>query len=91
MQFVSLEEAKQASGLRLTFVANAPSPWGEAVKGMLKVKNIPLPQRSTILVIRPIKPWSSGRARTVRRPPCMKTKHRGPAGGNPAFARTPPA
>lgn len=41
MQFVSLEEAKQASGLRLTFVANAPSPWGEAVKGMLKVKNIP--------------------------------------------------
>ncbi len=41
MKFVSLEEAKQASGLRLTFVADAPSPWGEAVKGMLKVKNIP--------------------------------------------------
>ena len=41
MQFVSLEEAKQASGLRLTFVANAPSPWGEAVKGMLKTKDIP--------------------------------------------------
>lgn len=41
MQFVSTEEAKQASGLRLAFVANAPSPWGEAVKGMLKVKDIP--------------------------------------------------
>jgi len=41
MEFVTLEEAKQASGLRLTFVANAPSPSGEAVKGMLKVKNIP--------------------------------------------------
>ena len=41
MQFVSPEEAKQASGLRLTFVANAPSPWGEAVKGMLKTKDIP--------------------------------------------------
>ena len=41
MKYVSLEEAKSASGLRLSFVANAPSPWGEAVKGMLKVKNIP--------------------------------------------------
>lgn len=42
MQFVSCEEARQASGLRMAFVANAPSPWGEAAKGMLKVKDIPV-------------------------------------------------
>ena len=41
MKYVSVEEAKNASGLRLSFVADVPSSWGEAVKGMLKVKNIP--------------------------------------------------
>ena len=41
MKYVSPEEAKSASGLRLSFVADVSSPWGEAVKGMLNVKNIP--------------------------------------------------
>jgi len=41
MDYVSVEEAKNAAGLRATFVANAPSPWGEALKGMLKYKGIP--------------------------------------------------
>jgi glutathione S-transferase len=41
MQWVSLEEARDASGLRLVTVGGVPSPWGEAAKGVLHVKKIP--------------------------------------------------
>ena len=41
MEFVDLEEAKRRSGLRLVVVGGVPSPWGEAAKAILHVKEIP--------------------------------------------------
>lgn len=40
VKFVSLEDAKAASGLRMTTVSGVPSPWGEAAKGILHVKGL---------------------------------------------------
>lgn len=41
VEFVSVEEAKQRSGLRVVMVGMVPSPWGEAAKGILYHKKIP--------------------------------------------------
>jgi len=41
IEFVSVEEAKQRSGLRVVMVGMVPSPWGEAAKGILFHKKIP--------------------------------------------------
>ncbi|KPA20645.1 hypothetical protein shim_30980 [Shimia sp. SK013] len=38
--YVGTDEAKAASGLRVTIVRGTPSPWGEAVKGMLHIKGL---------------------------------------------------
>lgn len=38
--FVDLETAKAASGIRMIVVSGVPSPWGEAAKGILHVKSI---------------------------------------------------
>jgi glutathione S-transferase len=40
MKFVSLEEARAATGLKLVVAASLPSPWSEAAKGILHVKGI---------------------------------------------------
>ncbi len=40
-EFVSVEEAKQRSGLRVVMVGIVPSPWGEAAKGILYHKKVP--------------------------------------------------
>jgi len=40
MRFVSLEEARAASGPKLVVAASLPSPWSEAAKGILHVKGI---------------------------------------------------
>jgi len=39
--YVDLEAAKAARGMRLVTVANIPSPWSEAAKGIFHVKKIP--------------------------------------------------
>ena len=41
VEFVSVEDAKQGSGLRVVMVGMVPSPWGEAAKGILYHKKIP--------------------------------------------------
>lgn len=41
VEYVELEEAKQHEGLRLVVVSGVPSPWGEAAKGILHMKQIP--------------------------------------------------
>lgn len=41
VEFVDLEEARQRGGLRMVVVSGVPSPWGEAAKGILHVKQIP--------------------------------------------------
>jgi len=40
LKFVSVEEARAASGLRLVLAGNIPSPWSEAAKGCFDVKGI---------------------------------------------------
>ena len=40
-EYVSVEAARKASGLRVVMVGGVPSPWGEAAKGILHVKRIP--------------------------------------------------
>jgi glutathione S-transferase len=39
-KFVSVEEAIDSPGLRMVVVGGIPSPWGEAAKGILHVKNL---------------------------------------------------
>jgi glutathione S-transferase len=41
VQYVQLEEARASRGLRMVVVSGVPSPWGEAAKGILHVKQIP--------------------------------------------------
>lgn len=41
VRFIEFEEARAASGLRMVVVSGVPSPWGEAAKGILHVKQIP--------------------------------------------------
>lgn len=43
MPFVELEEARDASGLRLVVVAGVPSPWSQAARGILHIKGIDPP------------------------------------------------
>jgi glutathione S-transferase len=38
---IDIEHARRASGLRIVTLANVPSPWGEALKGILYVKQLP--------------------------------------------------
>jgi glutathione S-transferase len=40
-EFAELEEATKRDGLRMVVVPGIPSPWGEAVKGILHIKQLP--------------------------------------------------
>ena len=40
VEYVDLEEARNRDGLRMVVVPGVPSPWGEAAKGILRVKRI---------------------------------------------------
>ena len=39
--YLEVDEAIAAAGLRMVVVSNVPSPWGEAAKGILHMKQIP--------------------------------------------------
>lgn len=41
VNYVDFETARDADGLRMVVVTGVPSPWGEAAKGILHVKQIP--------------------------------------------------
>lgn len=41
VNYVDFEKARDADGLRMIVVTGVPSPWGEAAKGILHVKQIP--------------------------------------------------
>lgn len=41
VEYVDFEEARGRDGLRMVVVTGVPSPWGEAAKGILHVKQIP--------------------------------------------------
>ena len=38
---MDIEQARRASGLRIVTLAHVPSPWGEALKGILHIKRLP--------------------------------------------------
>ena len=38
---IDIEQARRASGLRIVTLAHVPSPWGEALKGILHIKQLP--------------------------------------------------
>jgi len=38
---IDIEQARRASGLRIITLAYVPSPWGEALKGILHIKQLP--------------------------------------------------
>ena len=38
---IDIEQARRASGLRIVTLAMVPSPWGEALKGILYIKQLP--------------------------------------------------
>lgn len=40
-KFVDVEEGRPLAGLRLVLTAGVPGPWGEAAKGILRVKRLP--------------------------------------------------
>jgi glutathione S-transferase len=40
-EYVSVEQAVERGGLRMVVLGDVPSPWGEAAKGILHIKNIP--------------------------------------------------
>ena len=40
IEYVSVEQAIERDGLRMVVVSGVPSPWGEAAKGLLHIKNI---------------------------------------------------
>ncbi len=41
IDYVEFEEARERGGLRMVVVPGVPSPWGEAAKGILHVKQVP--------------------------------------------------
>jgi glutathione S-transferase len=41
IEYVDFEQARERDGLRMVVVPGVPSPWGEAAKGILHVKQIP--------------------------------------------------
>lgn len=41
MEYVSLDEAIKAKGLRIVLVKGMPSPWGQAAKALFEVKGVP--------------------------------------------------
>jgi glutathione S-transferase len=41
VEYIELAQARAADGLRMVVVTGVPSPWGEAAKGILHVKQIP--------------------------------------------------
>ncbi|MEL6186082.1 MAG: hypothetical protein AAFU79_15765 [Myxococcota bacterium] len=40
-EYVSVQDAKAADGVRMVVVSNVPSPWGEAAKGIFHMKAVP--------------------------------------------------
>ncbi len=40
MDYASIEDAKQASGLRLVLTMNVPGPWSEAAKAVFRLRNV---------------------------------------------------
>ena len=61
-QYVSVDEAIKRSGVRMVVVGGVPSPWGEAAKGILRVKNIAWAAVRLVYDSEPLKEWAGQRS-----------------------------
>ena len=57
-QYVSVDDAIRRGGLRMVVVGNMPSPWGEAAKGILHIKQIEWVAVRLAYDSEPLKAWS---------------------------------
>jgi len=57
---IDIDQARHASGLRIVTLARIPSPWGEALKGILHIKQLPHAHVSHSFgaPIEPLREWS---------------------------------
>jgi glutathione S-transferase len=61
-QYVSVDEAIKRGGVRMVVVGGVPSPWGEAAKGILHVKNIEWAAVRLVYDSEPLKEWAGQRS-----------------------------
>ena len=40
MEYISIEEARKAPGLRLVLTGGLPAPWSESAKGLFRVRKV---------------------------------------------------
>jgi glutathione S-transferase len=64
-QYVSVEEARKREGLRMVVIGSVPSPWGEAAKGILHVKDIEWAAVRLVYDSEPLKEWAGQRSAPV--------------------------
>ncbi|HEV2287012.1 MAG TPA: hypothetical protein VGR80_13280 [Steroidobacteraceae bacterium] len=63
--YISVEDARQRSGLRMVVVGNVPSPWGEAAKGILHIKRIDWAAVRLVYDSEALKEWAGQRSGPV--------------------------
>jgi glutathione S-transferase len=64
-QYVSVDEAIKQSGVRMVVVGGVPSPWGEAAKGILHVKNMEWAAVRLVYDSEPLAQWAGQRSGPV--------------------------
>jgi glutathione S-transferase len=64
-QYIGVEEARKRDGLRMVVVANVPSPWGEAAKGILQIKGIEWAAVRLVYDSEPLREWAGQRSAPV--------------------------
>ena len=65
IEYVSVEDAIARNGLRMVVVGNVPSPWGEAAKGILRLKAIDWAAVRLVYDSEPLKQWAGQRTGPV--------------------------
>jgi glutathione S-transferase len=64
-EYVSVDEAIARRGLRMVVVGGVPSPWGEAAKGILHIKDIDWAAVRLVYDSEPLKAWAGQRSGPV--------------------------
>jgi len=65
IQYIDFEQAQQQSGLRMIVVKGLPSPWGEAAKGILHLKQLEWSATYHDPASREMSAWSGSRSAPV--------------------------
>lgn len=63
--YVSVEDAIQRRGVRMVVLGNVPSPWGEAAKGILHIKDIEWAAVRLVYDSEPLQRWAGQRSGPV--------------------------